>query len=311
MVTSPKKSERVDLEKVASQLAKIEILPITADDHLTLRATAKFTTKSFSAGEYRVSIGLKQAALRLDHPSFEMENAYQATLPKETWSQSWKNRTTSHIGGSVKASIGAILGVFNLSAKAQVESDRHGSAEQKSSTSYRIVSVTPTGWQIGTELGDPRVPDGTLPEGLEHCLSGDYLSGRLGEQGDGHKERNGSYALCVLRPKQGGNDPKIVATLYCVTGSLQVVVSHSGVRNASESILKMQGESRAREEELRNAFVHICLRRAEVAHSEGAQTEAMLSGELYLSHQERHAPILARKAASEPKAKVAEDKQNG
>ena len=309
MAASAKKSEKADLEKIASQLAKIEILPVTADDHLNLRATARFTTKSFLAGEYTVSIGIKQAALRLDHPSFEMESAYQATLPKETWSQSWKNLATSHAGGSVKAKIGvSILDLLRLSGEGQLAKDHRDSAEQKSSASYRIVSATPTGWQIGTELGDPRVPDGTLPEGLEHCLSGEYLSGRLGEQGDGYKEKSGSFALCVLRPKSGGNDPKIAATLYCVTGSLQIAVSYSKAANISASVLRAESESRAREGSLRKAFVEICLARAEAARSEGAHTEAMLSGELYLSHNERHAPILGPKATSEQKAKTASEK---
>ena len=296
MANSPKKSEKVDLEKVAAQLAKIEILPITADDHLVLRGTAKFATRSFSVGEYTVSVGIKQAALRLDHPSFDMENAYEATLKKDAWSQTEKQLDQSHMAGKLGAKIGAKLWeFFDFSAEGKVEKDRRETAEQKSSAQYRIVNATPTGWLIGTELGDPRVPDGTLPQGLAHCLSGEYLSGRLGEEGDGHKEKNGNFALCVLRPKAGGNDPKIVATLYCVTGSLQIAVSHAGANDASQ-VLRTQSEGKQQEERLKKAFIEICARRAEMAHSEGAQTESMLSGELYLSHQERHAPILSPKS---------------
>ena len=163
------------------------------------------------------------------------------------------------------------------------------SAEQKTSAPYPIVSVTPTGWQIGTNLGDPRAPVGTLPDGLETCLNGEYLSGRDDEQGDGYKGKDGALALCILKPNHHGNDPRIVATLCGVSGSLKVAVTSSEAPVGSASVLQRQGEAKSQEDVLRKAFIDICIQRATVEH---AQTGTMLSGEFYLSQHEIHAPKL-------------------
>jgi hypothetical protein len=297
---SNKKGEKVDLEKIASQLASVKLLAIAGDEELILRATARFTTKSFVAGKYSVSVGIKQALLHLDHPSFERENPYQATLAKEIWAQISKNLKASHAAGNVEGSIGGrFYGLFGAKVKGEIGKDNRQSAEQRANTPYRIVSITPTGWQIGSNLGDPRVPDGVLPEGLEHCLNGEYLSGRNEEQGDGHKDERGILALCVLKVKPGGNDPHIVATLFAASESLGVAVSLSDSASPAQPALTSLTESRNREEELRKAFIEICLQRAQVARSEGARTDAMLSGELYLSHHEIHSPKLSKKNPSE------------
>jgi hypothetical protein len=95
MIVSPKKHQKVDLEKLATQLASIHILIVPGNDRHLVRANAKFTTRSFDAGAYRVSVGLKQAILHLDLPSYDIDNAYQATLPKETWSENWKISTAA------------------------------------------------------------------------------------------------------------------------------------------------------------------------------------------------------------------------
>jgi hypothetical protein len=299
IIITNKKGEKTDLEKIAARLARVELLAIAGDEELTLRATARFTTKSFIAGKYSVSVGIKQALLHLNHPSFERENPYQATLAKEIWAQISKNLTASHAAGSIEVGLGGrLLEAIGIKAKAELGKDNRQSAEQRANTPYRIISITPTGWQIGSTLGDPRLPDGVVPEGLEHCLSGEYLSGRNEEQGDGYKDKRG-FALCVLKAKPGGNDPSIVATLFAATGSLKVVVSSSDPAGLTQPALTSQTESRNREEELRKAFVEICLQRAQMAQSEGARTDEMLSGELYLSHHEIHSPKLSKKIPSE------------
>jgi hypothetical protein len=301
MVSSPKKHQKVDLEKIAAQLASIHILIVPGPENHSIRATAKFATRSFEAGAYRVSVGLKQAILQLDLPSYDIENAYQATLPKETWSESWKNLDSSRVGGGIKARIGAsIAGLFQVSAEGHAEKNKTESAEQKASAPYRIVSTTPMGWQIGTELGDPRDPRGTLPKGLDHCLNGEYLSGKSGEHGEGFKEKNGAFALCELRAKPGGNDPRVVATLFGVSGSLQIEITSISVNTSPQA----RSEKIDRETALRKAFVEICLQRAEAAAKDGIRTDAMLSGEFYLNHHEVRAPMTPTQA-SEPKAKLA------
>ena len=104
-----KKKKSGDIEKVAAQLGKVQIFPIAEDDFVTVRAVAKFTTRSFTAGKYKVSVGLTHALLQLEHPSFEMENAYQATLAKETWSESLTKRRASQTEGKIKVSFGMKL----------------------------------------------------------------------------------------------------------------------------------------------------------------------------------------------------------
>lgn len=297
-----KKNERPDLEKIAAQLARVKITPVAGQDGIALKATATFTTKSFDAGKYKVAVGLTHAVLQLDHPSFDREHAYQATLAKDRWSESWKSRQGTKLAGEVKAGIGAkIAGYFSFGAKGEAAKESQESAEQKASVPYPIVGVTPTGWQIGTILGDPRAPVGTLPDGLESCLNGEYLSGRNDERGDGYKGKDGSLALCVLKPNHHGNDPRIVATLFGVSGSLKVAVTSVEPAIGTSSALQREGETKTQEEALRKAFIDICVQRATMEH---AQTATMLSGEFYLSQHEIHAPKLPQQ---ETRAKTKDD----
>lgn len=257
---------------------------------IALKATATFTTKSFDSGKYKVSAGLTHAVLHLHHPSFDRDNAYQAVLAKERWSENWKSHEGSHLSGEVKVSIGAkVADFFGLGAKGEAAKEKKESSEQKVSAPYPIVSPTPSGWQIGTELGDPRAPAGTLPHGLESCLNGEYLSGRNGEEGDGSKGRDGSLALCILKPNHHGNDPHIAATLFGASGSLKVAATLSEAATGTGSSLRGQGEAKSQEDALRRAFIDICIQRATAEH---AQTGTMLTGEFYLNQHEIHAPKL-------------------
>ena len=291
MVGASKKNQKVDLERIAAQLAKVHITPVAGTDHHALRATATFTTRSFVAGNYKVSVGVRQALLHLEHPGYDIEHAYQATLAKETWSENWKSSNTTHLGGQIKVTIGAKLWqAIGFSAKAQAEKDRHESAESKASAPYPIVTTSPGGWQIGTELGDPRDPQGTLPDGLEHCLNGEYLSGRNGEHGDGYKEKNGRIALCELINKTGGNDPHITATLFGSSSSLKIAIARSETSATMPETLASRSEQKDHEDALRKAFIEICIQRAKDAAEGGARTDVMVSGEFYLSHHQVHGP---------------------
>jgi len=291
--TTTKKSDRAELERVAQQLAKVKLTAIAEGDQIFLRAKATFTTRKFKAGNYDVSVGLNQAVLHLHHPSFDSENAYQASLAPETWSETWKKTISSHasLEGHAKAQLG-FLRWFGLGGEAKGKTDRDKAAEQNARTPYRIVSITPTGWRIGTDLGDPRSPEGALPRGLEHCLNGEYLSGRVEEHGDGAKDKSGVHALCILKVNQTGNDPRIVATLFGTTGSLKIAITLSDTVLANTT-LKQDRERTEREETLRRTFVEICLQRAEAAYKAGGQTDQAVSGEFYLSHDEIHAPKLS------------------
>ena len=179
MAASTKRSKaHQNLQKVAAQIATIKIVPVAMDEKVAVRATATFATRLFTMGEYQVGIGIQQALLYLDHPSFDRSSAYQATLPKDTWSENWsehsKSEASGYLSGGLKTKIG---GVFHIGAHGQTGKEKQEAAEQKSTVNFKIISATPTGWSIGTERGDPRSPQGTLPAGLEHCLNGEYLTG--------------------------------------------------------------------------------------------------------------------------------------
>jgi hypothetical protein len=279
----------------------VKILPIARDGSITLKATATFTTKSFDLGKYRVSVGLTHALLHLDHPSFDRESDYQATLDQKQWSQNSKSRESTSLSGGIKARIGASVGkFFGLDVKGEAAKEKQDSAEQKANVPYPIVRATPKGWQIGTELGDPRSPAGALPDGLETCLNGEYLSGRNGEEGDGHKIKDGEFALCVLKPNHHGNDPHITASLFGVSGSLKVSATSSEVAEKAASPLQRHNETKSQEDTLRRAFIDICVQRAA---AERAQTGGMLTGEFYLSRHEILAPKLAPQETAEVELK--------
>lgn len=294
-----KKTEAVDLGKIATQLAKVKVIAVAEDDSIALTGTAIFDFKTFEFGNYRVSIGITQALLHLDHPSFEVESKYEAALEKDAWSQVTKSSGSKSLSGSAKFRIGALIpGFLRGSGEAQASKEHKESSERKSNLPYRLVSSTPTGWRIGSELGDPRSAEALLPDGLEGCLAGEYLSGRNGEKGDGHKAKIGKIALCVLRPIEGSSDPRIVATLCGASGSLLVNVEKFS--DASTGLHASQ-EEKDQQEKLRRAFVEICIQRATQAGKEGAQIEDLLTGEFYLHHQEINAP----KLVSSSKAKTA------
>jgi hypothetical protein len=195
----------------------VQLTPIAEDGFISVRAVVKFATRSFTAGKYQVSVGLTHALLQLEHPSFEMENAYQATLAKETWSESW-------------------------------------------------------------------------------------IAGRNEEKGDGAKDKTGAFALCVLRPKVGGNDPRIIATLLGASGSFQVVVTSAN--ETPQSALQSHTEERQTEEKLRKALVDICLQRLRAQEGGGARVDTMLTGEFYLDHQEKHAPKIGQNDAFDRQART-------
>ena len=122
---------------------------------LPFEQLATFTTRSFAAGDYQVSVGLIQALLHLDHPSYELVQGYQAILPKDAWSQSWINRTSSNAGISLVAKIGTkIADALGLSAQVKAGIENRNTMEQKANATYPLITLTPMGWRIGTELGD-------------------------------------------------------------------------------------------------------------------------------------------------------------
>ncbi|SRR6266568_637982 len=181
--------ESTNLDLVAKQIGECSLLTIPKSDHIVLRIAAKFAVKAFKTNQYSVSVGLTQAILRLSHPSYDSVSAYQATVDKSFWAETWKSQKKRHteVSGSVEAKTGflqylGLRGKFSASIAADQEEALSGKKE------YQIVKAIPGGWEIGSDLGEPRTPAGTTAKGLEFCLQGEYLTGRNGENGDGMKD---------------------------------------------------------------------------------------------------------------------------
>lgn len=296
------KSERKDLEKIASRLGSIHLIVIPGDQELLVRATAKFDPARFQSGEYEVAIGLNEAHLVLDHPSFDSSDFYEATLDKSIWSENFKSEKDSLKSGGVEGKAKFSLPSWlTFSGGGKFEAKKQETTEQKASARYPIISATPRGWRIGTELGDPRDPQGVLPDGLEHCLVGAYLSGQRGEMAYNQKNNSDPPILCRLTPKAGGNDPYIVATIYGACGALRIRISR---RNENVDQGCMSGrEDSTREEKLRESFVKICIERAAKTFEDGLRPQDHTTGEFYLNRHEIMAPKLSPSSTREPPSK--------
>lgn len=282
--------DKKNLGAIASQIAGVRLLARAQDNDIALCATVTFASRTFESGEYRVSIGLTHAILELEHPGFDRSDEFQATLDKELWSESWKTQVESSASGNISGGFKALLlGRFDLSAGGNIAKKKGKAIERNSNAPYPIVSVNPTGWQIGTRLGDPRGPSGSQAPGMDHCLSGQYFTGQHGEKATGYNYEDGKTALCRLVPKSGANDPNIKAMLKGVSGSLKASIELKEPSVAKN--LKASAEAGEREKSLRQAFIDICVKRAIRA---GAGE--LLSGEFPLKEHNIHAPKLPEKA---------------
>lgn len=285
MTAKSSTTSKADLEKIARNLGTVLPGMVTRDgDDRMVQVKVKFSTHRTTMGEYEVSLGLTQALLFLDHPGFEIENAYQAGLAKEVWSANWKTKRSKSAG--LKGRLGLpmkLLEYFQSDASAQAAIENKESLEYSLTASYPIITYTPRGWQIGTRLGDPRDLPGAHDTGLEHCLHGEYFSGRSGEVGDGARQSDGRIALCQLRATPGANDTHVTATLYGLSGSLKVAIKRNDKPQPVRAFADL-GKDREREDELRLAFIQICLRRAKGTNSAASNTA--LSGDFFLSECE-------------------------
>ena len=97
---------KIDLDRVASQLADVTILPVAVEDHIELRATAKFAIRNFDAGEYEVFVGLTEALLRLEHPAFDAREEYEAKIDKAKFSESLNKKAATDASAEGEASFG-------------------------------------------------------------------------------------------------------------------------------------------------------------------------------------------------------------
>ena len=233
-------------------------------------------------------MGLTQAGLRLKHPGYDRSRSYSATVAKEFLAQSEKSEVKKAVDGEVSLGIGAKLAqILSFRAIASAKASKLKSATQDSKAPYSLISATPFGWQIGSELGDPRPPTGDLPADLENCLNGEYFSGRAGEDGDGFKDdsKEKTFHSCRLETVPGGNDPNVTAVLFGIAGALKIAVTRKPGSVTPDAHRRDQAEA----DEMKATFIRLCLDKA-------AQQDAkddLLRGEFFLHRLERGTPKLS------------------
>jgi hypothetical protein len=283
-------------EKVARQLGSVHLIVVAKEGHLSIEASVKFGVKKFEAGEFIVSVGLREALLALAHPAFESSDPYEATVTQEHYHESSKRDTNARASG--EAAVGAKIGLgkyLNFGAWGKASASKTNETNVESKSDYSIIIAEPHDtWRIGSPLGDPRHPAGATEKGVEHCLHGEYFSGSGGEVGRGHESRAGRKALCRLDPKPnpvGINDQRITASLFGAPDSLRVAL-----KRKAESPPAADPKVSQHEKDLREMIIQICIAQGLDEERTGSSQDARLTGEFFLGTHTILAPKISRPA---------------
>jgi hypothetical protein len=309
-------AQRANLDKIATQLGEVKLLPVARDDHLELRATARFAVRKFEEGDYIVHVGLREALLRLEHPSFESGEPYEESLNAQSFEESSHKETKTSASGEIEASLGwRLIAKFRGAGKANAA--RNVRQETKSLAHYKIIAAEAGDtWRIGSELGDPRHTS-TGPQAVAACLEGAYLdrplSAELGKGshpstkprteehpsarlGGEEMIKSAPVILCRLRPKPEGpdksNDQRIVGKLTGAPRSLFV-----GLERFGPAAPVTRAHDSDREKELRKALIDICLQREAL---DDLTTDRKLTGEFLLHRHETMAPKIGSLPGKRP-----------
>lgn len=290
------RQENENLAKVAGQIGACSLLPVAKDGHIILRITANFAVKSFVTKDFYVSIGLTQATLRLTHPGFDASQAYQAHIDSDFWAESWAEKKAVH--GELSGELGVktkIAPWLTLGFKAGGGRKQSNEESIKGKRQYQIVKPVPGGWEIGSELGEPRTASGAVKSGMENCLQGGYMSGRNNESGEGLREdgARGEFVACRLDPREDADDPTISLELVGSAGALKIVIDRKNLDSSVGHFLKST-EDDDKLAKLKQAFIKICYDKA-IRDKSGGDN---LAGEFFLGRVIRSAPKLARTAGA-------------
>jgi hypothetical protein len=290
MANTPRVASETDLDEVAAQLGEVKLFPVAKDDHLDLRAIAKFAIRKFNAGDFTVHVGLREALLRLEHPAFEASEPYEESLGAHNFEESTEKGTKTSTSGEVGASFDwrFFLAKLRVSGKASAARDiRH---ERKSLSRYKIIAAEPGDtWRIGSELGDPRQAT-TGPPAVAYCLDGAYLDRPLtSEPGTRADDPN---TLCRLDPKPRGpdtsNDERIIGELTCAPRSLFVALERPGATTPG-----IRAHDSDQEKDLREGIIDACLQREASNERSRSVADRKLAGEFRLHRDIKFAPKLA------------------
>jgi hypothetical protein len=283
-----------DTEKVARQIGEVKLLAVPKEGHLAIEASVKFAVKSFEAGDYMVSLGVKEALLTISHGAFDASESYEAKVKPASYHESFVRSASAEASGHAGAEVSAKFGgLFSFGAGGRLAAERKNATKVASEAEYSIIIPEPQStWRIGSRLGDPRHPSGTAAKGVEHCLQGEYFRQTAGETGRGYESRPQRMALCRLDPKPspaGVNDQRITALLFGAPGSLRVALER---RDSATPI----GDTKVaeREKNLREKIIEICLARGASDEHARVASDSRLTGEFFLSKYEIVAPKLGK-----------------
>ena len=277
-----KKAEKREFEIVAKNLGAVKLLPIQRDSKIYLTAEVKFGTIVTPSEKHKVGFGFREALLRVECPSYDIDDAYSATLPQadavEVREDKHGYETAVH--GGAQANI-RVWNFISFGGGLGGKKHKANAVRNVAHAPYPLIAAVPRGWKIGSQLGDPRVPEDVGGSGLKHCLQGAYFSRHRAEGGLGDEIAGMGKALCSLRPKHGGNDPAVTATLYGQMTTLQVSVTF-------EPGSTQPAEQNETSERLKQAFVEILVERTRAM---AGDEEGQLKGEVFL---DRHAVHINR-----------------
>ena len=300
MSAAPNHPYGANPEKVAGQIGSVHLMAVPQEGYLTVEAAVTFGVKSFEAGDFIVSLGVKEALLSLSHAAFEASERYEAKVKPTSYHESFIRSASAEASGHANIGLSAKFGaLFSFGTGGKLAAERKNATKVASEAEYSIIIAEPQDtWRIGSRLGDPRHPSGAAAKGVEHCLHGEYFRQSTGEIGHGRASRPERMALCRLDPKAspaGINDQRITASLFGAPGSLRVALER---RDGAASIVDPKVADR--EKELREKIIEICIARGASDEHARAAGDARLTGEFFLAKHEIVAPKLGKASSRSP-----------
>jgi hypothetical protein len=277
-----------ELNEHYKKLGKITILPNFLVDEPYLTIDVVMEPRLFSSGEdgqYEVVVGFTEAHVTMDHPGYEANSHYTATIAPEIWSASVRDKASMDAVGSVEVEAGGgLFGWFRASSKGNASASKARTTEVTADTPYPLIQPTTDGWVIGGVHGDPRYNKNNVGE-KAGLLQGSYFKGETGEISSSEKTHAGRPKNAKLQYRHGANSLKIAATLTAPKRALQVRIK----RRHSATIPFEEAEER-HAEKLREKLVELCVaRELEMARAseEGLQLSQTSGDQVFLDRCEK------------------------
>lgn len=248
-----------DLKEHHGKLGKIAILPNFLVDEPYLAVEVVMEPRVFSSGkdrEYEVVVGFSEAHVVMNHPGYEANAHYAATVAPDIWKASVNNKTSLDASGTAEVSTGfSLFGFLTGNAGAKAAAQKARVAEVNEAVPYPLIQPTIDGWAIGGIHGDPRYGKNNVGE-KAGLLQGSYFKGDIGEDSAAEKTPAGRPKSAKLQYRDGANSLKITATLSAPKSALQVRVRRLE-GNAITAVELAQDHA----DQLKEALIKLCVAR--------------------------------------------------